>query len=229
MRGVTIHMPYTARFYRDGAIEVECDWIDGSPLKRWAVPPSDSPWFRLPRSHLHIFTIGDTRAGVWIINSGVYIDDRPLQEYPGAEPQDKGGSVGLKWLVQPLPHRLAPAGRGWRIEQGVLSSFARVSQSANIPLQLDFDSLPPEQPFVEIAKGTPTLQYVAAALPEVELERDSALDPGLVDYLVSLSLIHDGGDYRELGERDEGAQSVMKSHALEHRGDRRYQRPKTEL
>ena len=96
MRGVTIHMPYTARFYRDGAIEVECDWIDGSPLKRWAVPPSDSPWFRLPRSHLHIFTIGDTRAGVWIINSGVYIDDRPLQEYPGAEPQARRTTNGIQ-------------------------------------------------------------------------------------------------------------------------------------
>lgn len=78
IHAVTIRMPYTARFFRSGAIEVECDWIEspvgksaGQHVHRIDVPISDSPWFRLPQSHLHIFTIGDTRAHVWIINSGV--------------------------------------------------------------------------------------------------------------------------------------------------------------
>lgn len=260
VRAITVSMPYTARFFRDGAIEVDCDWIAAATdstgnapahntLHRIEVPDaSDSPWFRLPQSHLHIFTIGDTRAGVWIINSGVYVDDRVLQDSPGAQPQDKGGSVGYKWLVQPLPHRLGRRGNGsssddsdgggvpsgapplqrqqpWRIEQGVLSSFVRVSQSANIPLQLDFDSIGPLESYIQIDKGTPMLQYIPATLPDVSLS-EKEIDGGLVDYLVSLSLIHDGGDYRELGAKDEGASSIMKSHALSHKGDRRYQKQK---
>lgn len=230
VRAVTIRMPYTVRFFRNGAIEVECDWIEtpvgkspkspGPHVHRIDVPISDSPWFRLPQSHLHIFTIGDTRAHVWIINSGVYIDDRPLQDSPGAKPEDKGGSVGYKWLVQPLPHRLGgnfsqqnDGGSGWRIEQAVLSSFVRVSQSANIPLQLDFATVAPSAQYIQIDKGVPMLQYVAATLPSISLE-EQAIDPDLVDYLVSLSLIHNGGDFRELGTGDRGASSIMRSHAL---------------
>ena len=223
---VTIRMPYTARFFRSGAIEVECDWIDPvakSPhphVHRIDVPVSDSPWFRLPQSHLHIFTIGDTRAHVWIINSGVFIDDRALQDSPGAKPQDKGGSFGYKWLVQPLPHRLGrnssqqnDSAVGWRIEQAVLSSFVRVSQSANIPLQLDFTTVAPSAKYIQIDKGVPMLQYVAATLPSISLH-EQAIDPDLVDYMVSLSLIHNGGDFRKLGIGDRGASSIMRSHAL---------------
>lgn len=54
---------------------------------------------------------------------------------PGADPGDKGGSVGNKWLVLPLPHRLG-MGPGWRVEQGIMSSFQRTSRNANIPLQV---------------------------------------------------------------------------------------------
>ena len=107
---ITVSMPYTARFYRNGDIEFECDWIPGSPVKWWVVPHGDnehgdSPWFRLPRSPLRVFTIGDSRAGVWIINSGVYIDDSPFQNSVGAQPNDKSGSAGVKWLVLPVHHR----------------------------------------------------------------------------------------------------------------------------
>lgn len=232
IHAVTIRMPYTARFFRDGNIEVECDWIEspvgksaGQHVHRIDVPISDSPWFRLPQSHLHIFTIGDTRAHVWIINSGVYIDDRALQDSPGAKPQDKGGSLGYKWLVQPLPHRLGrnssqqfDGGSRWRIEQAVLSSFVRVSQSANIPLQLDFATVAPSAKYIQIDKGTPMLQYVAATLPSISLE-EQAIDPDLVDYLVSLSLIHKGGDFRELGTADRGASSIMRSHVLTDAGN----------
>jgi hypothetical protein len=149
-----------------------------------------------------------------------YIDDRALQDSPGAKPQDKGGSFGYKWLVQPLPHRLGrnssqqiDGGSGWRIEQAVLSSFVRVSQSANIPLQLDFATVAPSAEYIQIDKGLPMLQYVAATLPTISLE-EQAIDPELVDYLVSLSLIHNGGDFRELGTADRGASSIMRSHAV---------------
>ena len=37
VHGITVRFPYTARFYRDGAVEVVCDWITGSPMKRWEV------------------------------------------------------------------------------------------------------------------------------------------------------------------------------------------------
>ena len=253
---ITIKMPYTARFFRNGSLEVVCDWLvaeNGSAVppttRRFELPAEgvDSPWFRLPQSHLHVFTIGDTRAGVWIINSGIYVDDTPWQGSAGAAPGDKGGSSGIKWLVQPLPHRSFPLPTKhsnnptaslplWQIEQGVLSSFQRVSQSANIPVQLNFHLLSPSLPraggdadgdtargggdanddaCIEILKGTPMLQYLPAALPSLSLhERLTGLDPGLVEYLVELSLIHKGGDYRKLGVVDQGASSIMKSHTL---------------
>ena len=44
--------------------------------------------------------------------------------------------------------------------------------------------------------------------------------------LIDLWRVFISGDYRELGESDEGASSIMKSHTLAHKGDRRYQRPK---
>jgi hypothetical protein len=68
---ITIRMPYTARFFRSGRIEVDCHWITGEPTHAvTVVHPVDSPWIRLPQSHLQIFTVGDSRADVWIINSG---------------------------------------------------------------------------------------------------------------------------------------------------------------
>ena len=37
VQGLTVRFPYTARFYRDGAVEVTCEWIKGAPVKRWEV------------------------------------------------------------------------------------------------------------------------------------------------------------------------------------------------
>ena len=68
--GITLHMPYTVRFYREGNIEVDCHWLDGNPTHKIAIShPVDSPWMRMPQSHLQIFTVGDSRADVWILNS----------------------------------------------------------------------------------------------------------------------------------------------------------------
>ena len=69
--GITIHMPYTVRFFRSGLIEVDCHWIPDTPTHAVTIEhPVDSPWIRLPQSHLQIFTVGDSRADVWIVNSG---------------------------------------------------------------------------------------------------------------------------------------------------------------
>jgi hypothetical protein len=96
-----------------------------------------------------------------------------------------------------------------------------VSQSANIPIQLNFDAVPHTQSFIEIRKGTPCLQYVPAAVPQLGLhEHEEGLDPALVDYLVELSLIHKGGDFRKMGANDTGASSFMRSHTLASTTDR---------
>lgn len=68
--GITLHMPYTVRFFREGSIEVDCHWLDGDPTthsiaishpvvsggarslflvpRKWAIPCEESkdprPW-----------------------------------------------------------------------------------------------------------------------------------------------------------------------------------------
>ena len=43
------------RFFRAGAIEFECHWIKGNPTHRQELDhPVDSPWMRLPQSHLQM-------------------------------------------------------------------------------------------------------------------------------------------------------------------------------
>lgn len=158
-----------------------------------------------------MFTVGDSRADVWILNSGIYIDDVEFMTSPNAKPGDKGGSTGNKWMVMPLPHRLGHP--GWRIEQGVLSSFQRTSKNANIPLQLNFTAIPPEQEYIEIARGTPMMQYVPAVLPSVTL-REAPMPTPLADYLVMLSRMHKAGDLRINKENDLGGYDVMRSYQL---------------
>jgi len=210
--GITLRMPYTARFYRSGLIEVDCHWISATHTHAVTVKhPVDSPWIRLPQSHMQIFTVGDSRADVWILNSGVYIDDAPYMSSPRAAPGDKGGSVGNKWLVLPVPHkRGAPT---WRVEQGILSSFQRTSKNANIPLQLNFSALAPEDDYIEIVRSTPMMQYVPAVLPAVELHEEP-MPKALADYLVLLSQMHGGGDIRVAKDADQGAYDVMRSYQL---------------
>jgi hypothetical protein len=133
---------------------------------------------------------------------------------PNANAGDKGGSFGNKWMVLPIPHKLKTGvDRGWRIEQGILSSFQRTSRNANIPLQLNFTAIDPTEAYIEILKGTPMMQYVAAVLPEISL-KESAMPKPLEDYLVMLSEMHGGGDIRQLGGRDDGAFDVMRSYQL---------------
>eukprot|EP00039_Didymoeca_costata_P012823 m.186591 g.186591 ORF g.186591 m.186591 type:complete len:378 (-) comp15592_c0_seq15:1425-2558(-) len=210
--GITLHMPYTVRFYRGGKIEFDCHWIQGTPTHTQLIAhPVDSPWIRLPRTKLMMFTVGDSRADVWILNSGIYIDDTEYMSSTSANPADKGGAIGNKWLVVPVPHKLQSS--EWRIEQGVLSSFLRTAKNANIPLQLNFSNLPDKKDYIEIIKGTPMMQYVPALLPSVTLT-ESVMPKDTEDYLVLLSKIHNGGDYRLLGAHDKGAYDVMQTYQL---------------
>eukprot|EP00041_Stephanoeca_diplocostata_P015071 m.284787 g.284787 ORF g.284787 m.284787 type:complete len:375 (+) comp19914_c0_seq2:379-1503(+) len=210
--GITLRMPYTVRFHRAGVIEVDCHWISEAYVHSLTVGhPVDSPWIRLPQSHMQIFTVGDSRADVWIVNSGIYINDESFMSSPNADPADKGGSQGNKWMVLPIPHKLPAA--TWHVEQGIFSSFLRTGRNANIPIQLNFTALDHDADFIEIAKGTPMIQYVPVVLPAVEVHEEP-MPTDTVDYLVLLSKLHDGGDIRETKEHDLGAYDTMKSYQL---------------
>lgn len=133
---------------------------------------------------------------------------------PNAQPGDKGGSFGNKWLVLPIPHKLKTRGdRGWGVEQGILSSFQRTSRNANIPIQLNFTAIGGDEDVIEIKKGTPMMQYVPAVLPELSLT-ETPMPTALEDYLVMLSDMHGGGDIRKKGAADQGAFDVMRSYQL---------------
>eukprot|EP00041_Stephanoeca_diplocostata_P015078 m.284854 g.284854 ORF g.284854 m.284854 type:complete len:77 (+) comp19914_c0_seq5:1263-1493(+) len=60
-------------------------------------------------------------------------------------------------MVLPIPHKLPAA--TWHVEQGIFSSFLRTGRNANIPIQLNFTALDHDADFIEIAKGTPMIQY----------------------------------------------------------------------
>lgn len=136
--GLTVKMPYTARVCRDGRLEFVCDWIKGSPTKGWRLKEAvDSPWFRLPKSILQVFTIGDSRADVWVFNSGLYVDDLALHH--GPVDRNKGGANGSRWILLPLPHR--PAAQAWTIEQAILSSFERIDMRVSAYPFVDFSRL----------------------------------------------------------------------------------------
>lgn len=221
--GLTVKMPYTVRLYRSSRIEVVCDWLPGQPTRSWELTnPTDSPWLRLPGSILQIFTIGDSQADVWIFNSGLYLVDRFMKTgtYLGAEygnnpERKKGKGEGKRWLVLPLPHERNGVHPGWRVEQAVLSSFERIDNRVNIPLQFFFDEIPRTQRYIEIRKGTPVAQFIPAALPAIELEH-LPMPQWLKDEQVELSRYRKSAregladimpDWRELGVDDPGSTS----------------------
>jgi hypothetical protein len=114
-------------------------------------------------------------------------------------------------MALPLPHKLRTP--QWRIEQGILSSFVRISKNVNIPLQLNFTTLTSNETYIEIEKGTPMLQYVPAVLPSLKIH-EAPIPTDLADYLVLLSKMHKGGDMRLTKENDVGAYDVMRSYQL---------------
>ena len=76
---------------------------------------------------LQLFTIGNTAGNVWILNSGVHIDDMPFFAGGGDDPDKKAKGTGYRWMAMPLPFDHASSrNRGWHVEQAVLSSFQRI-------------------------------------------------------------------------------------------------------
>ena len=134
---------------------------------------------------------------MWIVNSGLSVQDNGFTaDPPGANPDDKGGSTGYKWLILPLPH--APRAATWQVEQAVFSSFLRVGAKVNIPLQLNFSALAPESGFIQIDRGTPMLQYVPAVLPGLTLLELPLPDGVIAHYTDELaSSAQQGGSKRD--------------------------------
>ena len=123
---------------------------------------------------------------MWIVNSGLFVEDnRFTGDPPGAQPDDKGGSTGYKWLILPIPH--APRAATWQVEQAVFASFMRVGAKVNIPLQLNFSALAPGKSFIQIDQGTPMLQYVPAVLPGLSLKELPLPDDVLAHYADELT------------------------------------------
>ena len=48
-----------------------------------------SPASDLAVMWIQVFTVGDSRADVWIVNSGIYVDDAEYMTSPNAKPGDK--------------------------------------------------------------------------------------------------------------------------------------------
>ena len=88
-----------------------------------------------------------------ILRSGIFFDDRPFLDNGLPKGWGKGQSLGSRWLIQPIPHRLVlelgylcfylsyvlvcrPPTPGWGTKQGILSSFGRLARSANLPIQV---------------------------------------------------------------------------------------------
>lgn len=177
--GLTLVMPYSIRFFRDGRVSVthrrgladsrvvsflprqSTDRIvgrsrDGDPT----MPPRPHafPLCRLDvpgpvdaRMPLQLFHLGDIRLGNWVLDSGV-ISTSPLPP-------------GYVALEVPLPNEQVP--RGYRVGQAISNQF-HAEFHLKIPLELWFSDLEPAEDSVFIERGTPMIQYIVCRLPQVE-------------------------------------------------------------
>ena len=172
--GITLGMPYTARFFRDGVIEVthlqgaadervhrfelleeesvsvERAVVEGFPTTRLTLPaPEGQP-------KLRIFLVGDVRTNAWILDGGIRMIS-PMRE-------------GLRYLLTPLPYHCYPP--GCSVNQGLTSlelEPPRPVTHLKIPIDLDFGRLPVGQKAVEVPYRTPMVQWLHADIPSVRL------------------------------------------------------------
>ncbi|MDX1386680.1 MAG: hypothetical protein R3257_03750 [bacterium] len=169
--GITLFMPYTARFYRNRKVEVETYWEESGPRVVTIEPRQESvkinprskeafPGFHatLPSSSemlfpLHIFILGDIRVNAWIIQSGV---------------QMMGLPDNYSLAILPINYEIYPS--GLQVCQSLVYSLDNINGLLKIPLDLDFSRLPPGQNCIEIPKGVPMVQYLPMILPEISLE-----------------------------------------------------------
>ncbi len=174
--GITLFMPYTIRFFREGKIEIDAFW-DKSDKKPFLIQPIQStvpiaqgqeefPGFitQLPSKNLnwplHIFMLGDLRAQAWIIQSGVKINENS-QDYT--------------LLMLNLPNH--PYGPGYSVGQSMVHSFPNIAGQLKICVDIDFRNLPKKTEAVEIIKGTPMIQYIPMKIPRVLLQPALSKDP----------------------------------------------------
>ncbi len=173
--GITLFMPYTCRFFRDGRIEIETYWEDRGPTIFKFHPRQESVQIRpqgdrfpgfiseLPNSStlkfpLHIFVLGDLRLGAWIIQAGVFMTGLP---------------DNYTLLMLPLPNYRYP--HGYSVGQAMALSLSNISGQMKIPVDIDFSSIPQDQEFVVIPRGQAMVHYIPVKLPEIRLLRDDSI------------------------------------------------------
>jgi hypothetical protein len=172
--GITLHMPYTVRLFREGRMEVDTYWQEGGPSVYSATPkqmlygtgkegregqfvgsaivlPGESQL----SNPLVMFTLGDIRVHAWIFDSGVHLHGLPLE---------------YTLLITPLPNHTYPP--GYNVGQALASPTRVRDFNLKIPIDFDLRELPPEQEFVQIDRGTPLVQYLPVRLPKVSLRAE---------------------------------------------------------
>jgi hypothetical protein len=170
--GITLFMPYTVRFHRDGRLEMEAPWTQGGPsVHSWkpeqalveigddgahAFPGDEIVLPFTPEAPMKVFSLGDIRVGTWVLDSGVAMRGLP-SEYT--------------LFILPLPNHVYPATYG--VSQGL--GNPRMAQGMNLRIPIDFylSQLPPDEEAIVIPYGTPMCQYLPIQLPVVTL-RESA-------------------------------------------------------
>ncbi|MDL1873408.1 hypothetical protein FBR05_14605 [Deltaproteobacteria bacterium PRO3] len=177
--GITLFMPYTCRFFRDGRVEVDTYWEEGGSGKFTFIPTQEMVQIRptgerfpgyiaeLPQSSslkfpLHMFVLGDLRVGAWIIQAGVFMTGLP---------------ENYTLLMLPLPNYRYPP--GFSVGQAMALSLSNISGQMKIPVDIDFSAISAEQDAIVIPRGQPMVHYIPVKLPEIRLVRDdSILDSG---------------------------------------------------
>ncbi|TWG24957.1 hypothetical protein [Geobacillus sp. C56-T2] len=174
--GITIRMPYTATFYRDGSIEIK-EFYGKEDNTTYRYHPRQGKGIVLNRSSneeksfaefpaclmtlpqpidsqasLGLFVLGDIRLNTWIIDSGVFLLDVP-KDYA--------------LIITPVAHKKDIP--GVVLHQGVSESVPRIMGSLKIPVKIDFSQIPDNQDSVTIPRGEPLLSWILVKLPKVSI------------------------------------------------------------
>ena len=173
--GITLGMPYTARFHRNGSVDVthlrglEDDTVyhldprktECGTIEREVVEGFDTTRLTLPGPdggvRLRIFLIGDLRANAWILDGGVRVVSSV--------------AAPVQYLLTPLPYHRYP--QGCSVNQGLTSlsqSKPRQVTHLKIPIDLDFAQLKPGEESIEVSYRTPMVQWLPVVVPRVRLK-----------------------------------------------------------
>lgn len=193
--GLTLFMPYTARFYRDGSIAltqrhgeddhrvvhfhpsqgaIRIDGIRWDRLELAGLVPRDFPasTLELPveagRRQMGVFVLGDKRLNSWIVEAGV----QSLQAVP----------PDYQALILPLPNHAYP--KEWSVGQA-LTFLMSGAMHLKIPIDLHFEECATESDCIEIRRGTPMVQWVIvkmATVTEVDYETPPAVTSADVEH-----------------------------------------------